>query len=830
MVQLLASTQKVLKSGDDRAMLAALAAVEATHRTEDYESSPVYKAAVVKRKQIRRGEAIEELAQDLVAAETVLIGDGDWHIAARNHAEMEAKIARYSIIPDESQQSRLDEIGAQLDRLRREAKRKAEVKRVLVTLRQVAEDVELHSVTPAGIDPAFATKNLDLLLKNYRRLEDLRAEPSSSDTVRIDAARGQLEQILERKRRSKKARYITLSSVAVIVLLSAAVYGWFSLQASESVKRLAQLERDGQSKALTEQVKIIRDSKPVLMRFSDVQAQLVISEQWLKDAQGSSSKVGELMAKLELDSKIDFANTSPEEAYNRLREVEKLMVKLPADLSGEMGTRFTITSNEIDRYLTSYQKSVSDKANAILDEAEQKLADINMSGGASLAKGSMEIVVEQLKPYIALKNKEILSLRLPALTETRVNDVDARVRHILNKADQALKAYADLEKVVTLDEYVNALAILSGENFIEASRAQRVTDSYPSENSLRSWLFFKGDLTALATAKKTKLKAVYLPREASKSDREVVKDLSTNSSLTNLHEVNWTKNGDPQQVVYSQGRLKVTRGELDSAGNLKVTSGLTWSGKIARRPTRQGQSLEFKELYLRTRTGSILTGNNLSETSKLIDALGLDLVLDDTGSEYRRSIIPLVDRVFQDKNAPALAKAYIINSLFRLLRGREHEWGIKLAPALLEDMRLAFELELKSPVRAGDWLYEKSTKMRSEWEAFFATRKSRDHYTKLSATRSLAKAGVIVPIILAGVAGADGSATITPNEDFRIILGLCLDADGVETLKLIGEVKASAEHKSPAHSLLPLSPIYSIQLEKDADRKQLMKTHWINRE
>jgi hypothetical protein len=809
---------KARKSDDAETMLECLTALENTGRAEEFQNDEGYQAAVARRGEIRRDAAQAQIPGLLDAVGAGLEEGGDWREAARIHAEIDAMLERHSIQLDAEAARRFEEGGAAIDGKRREAERLANVARLAEDLDRIAEDVETRSVTPDGLDPDFAAGALNRLQKTLRQMKALRSDLPGASRARVDAVRGQLEQVLERRRSRKKARVVTFSAIAVAVLLVASVFGVFAMRASERAKLLAKLRSEEQSSALAKQVDAIRSSEPILLRFPGVAAEVTKSEQWLKEFQGATDAVARQIDRLEQEVDDGFDGADPVDVFRRMKQAGELVGNLPPDLRKESEARLAIVRNEAERYLAACQKDAAGKAQAACDGVERNLDDVQTDGPAAAAKQIADECMESLKPFLAMAGRPDPILCLPAPLESRVADLDARARQLQEKAGKSLGAFAAVQSASSLAEYSAAIKLLAETGFREAAMARRVAEDLPNDRRLRAFIMFRGDLAALAAAEKSGGRDLIVPAAASRKDRDAIRNLSSNQCLAGLWEVVWMDRDGKERRALSRGALEERR---------LVDSGSEWKGKIAAYPKRIGAKLQFRTAAISTAAGLTPIRNKMTETSKLVDSLGLENILDATGTEFRKSIVPLVDRVLRNDSAPVMAKAYVVCALFEMLRNREYEWGLPLIPQLLADMRLAREIELDMPPKACDWLGTEETEWSSKWKKYFETRLQRHYYRDLQAMHSIVGKGLSDSILLAGVVTADRRVVAGPSEDARIVWGMCVDKEDNGKMQIFGETGRKGGEIALPGSVVPLSPVFAMEFPDDAERAFLLKIHGI---
>ena len=824
-MRLLEKLKKALKSEDETAVLQCLGEIESTRNREEYEDSAPYQSALELRNIIRRREAKAAIPRELTEADEQLAEGGSWMQAARIHAEAEAKIDRYGLTIDAGDAGKLEKIGGQLDQLRREAARLAKVSSLTDDLRRIAEEVEINLVTPDGLGHEFASSSLAKVLKYQREMVSLRGDLQAGDRARVDGAIGQLEQVLRRRRSRRKLRLVSVCTLVGVILLTASVFVWFSSQASKRAALLVKLQEDGQSVALRKQLDIIRDSDAVLLRFPKLSSQWAVSEQWVEGHQSAAAKVNKLLDKLEAQSDSNFSGSNPGDVYREMKEAEETVAMLPGDLRDGAAAKLMIIRNEADRFLSASQKKAATEALVVLQETAEQLGAIDPHGPVQVAKLVLDSCRPRIERLVKMSEQPAPILRLPVSVESQVTAVASRFTNVLAKTEEVLSALKEVNQADTIVGVGEEMKKLAAASYMEAELAKRVTEVFPDDRALRAFLLFNGDLSALAAAEKGVQAEFSRPEAAERLDRNVIQDLKSNAALVNLWDVRWTKRGAPRHA-YSKGELKVRRVTGRKAGIIHEE----WIGEVAGIPKYSGQLLKFREYKavdpcISERRDEKFVSNNMTAVSQMIAGMNLDSLLDNTGSEYRRSIIPVIDQVFRNREAPPLAKAYIANSLFRLVRDRELEWGVHLVPSLISDMKEARAIEMEGQILASDWLTPKTSEIDSRWERYFKARLDRHYYRDFQLFRSLVKNLIAEPISLAAIVHSDGSAAINTAEVARVVWGLTLNVEGESVMQILGVVDAQSTKLTIPSNILPLSPLFAVQLENSEQQAFLLSLH-----
>lgn len=347
-------------------------------------------------------------------------------------------------------------------------------------------------------------------------------------------------------------------------------------------------------------------------------------------------------------------------------------------------------------------------------------------------------------------------------------------------------------------------------NFKEGQAAQLALDGWPEDDRLKALLIFRNDLAALKLAENEASPNLPMPDAATKLDRDVISELMKSETLNGLWVVEWkASNGKTQNCL--------GKGELERHG-LK-----SWSGKVATYPKHSSIAPKFVDTQFSDANGITVTSNRILPVSAMMAKLQLPLLLDDTGTEYRSTILPLVDRVTNAKDASPLARAYVLEKLFKLLRGREHAWGIHYCPELINDIEAFSEIQAKWPVFENSWLLEEKPNYSKPWEEYFSARENRSFFDDLKKMKSAASYGIKNPFVLAGRVDQSGAVKLQQSEAPLLLLGICEVKAGMPGPRVVGIAKAGIPF-TPSALLVPLSPILCIEMP-EADQQFLWSIH-----
>ena len=799
----LTSLRANLESGDD-IVLAAMTQVEEAGIAADYESFPEWKQAVAVRNRVRRTAARLRMPEVLgLAAEE--LKRGEWRQAAVLHMEYTVLESTYGLGNEQDGlQDQARVIDAELVIYRAEAERLAQVKHLIAEMELIAGDVEARAAIPRGLSPDFAGPLVETLTRKLTQLDALKGDVASSVGMRIEAAHAQLTQAIARYQRAKRLRRVSSLAAAAAIMLVAAAVGTLAYRAAGQADRLHSLCGQQSTSGVRDLVARIKQNEPILLRFPRLSTELAQASRWLEAMDANTLLAHRELQFLENSRREKFADIPSPELFVRLEEAAAMVATLPPDIAAESAARLSVLRNDSDRALLQRQEASDQQALAVAARWTGVLEQINTSGPATAAGRALESASNELAPYLKLAALQHPSLRLPGSTEAMITDVDSRVRAMVVRVEASSSALKILEQAVTTEAYRDALTQLADGGFSEGIAARKIVDSWPAEDQLKALLAFRGNMLALQTASNDVLGNSPVPETAVAPDREVITELISSEALNKLWVVEWQNNKGKILSCFSQGKLT-------------HDANTGWSGQVADYPKFASENLKFKEAFIVSSAGNVMLSNKPTATSTMMERLQLPRLLDDSGTKFRASVLPMLDWVANDAEAKPLAKAYVWGRLMRLLSNHKpEEWGLHYCPGLIDEIKAFQELEMKFPLPQSAWMLEQAPSYAKAWEDYFFARGKRSSYDELRKTRAAAIAIHSGSVNLAGHVATDGNVILTPSKGNRLLLALCDVGDNVYQLKVCGIAVASIPGFIPTPKALPLSPLFFINLPDDS--------------
>jgi hypothetical protein len=788
---------------DGASLLAAMQKVEEAGAAEDYEKLPEWQRATDARHRLRQTAAWQRMPEVLRLAEQQL-AQGEWRQAAVLHGEYGMLVGTYgSNAATAGLAERARALGVELDHHRAEAARAADVRQLVAQMERSADEIETKLALPAGLTPAAAAPMLEDLTRKVRQHESLHGDFPDGVQERIEAALARLAQVLARAKRRQRLRFVIGFAVAAVVVLAIAGLGLLTLRASNHTALLASLRGQETASGVRDLLTRILRDEPWLLKWPRLSTEVAQASRWLEALDTSAAIADRELTDLETARRQEFAALSSPDLHAKLQAIESLVAKLPAEVSSAAAVRLTMIRNDGGRALANRQQQNDAAARELATRWTAILAGIDLAAPVADAAEISAPAAAELAPFLELAAADVPILGLPAATAAMIADVDAKVRRLQEQVAAVASAVTGLQQATTPAAYRDALTQLAACAFAEGAAAQRVIAGWPPDDKVKALLVFRGDVRALEAAAKDEEGKLPVPAAVDARDREILAKLTSSQVLNNLWEVVW-KNGKGVQLA-CLGQGEVERNGKDG-----------WKGLFAPYPQLASAPLKFKGNMIPAAGGNVLVANRPTATTAMMAKLKLAELLNADGTEFRMSVLPLLDTVANDAQAKPLAKAYVLGHLFRLVQNHPaSEWGLHYRPELIDEMNAFRELELKVPVLEAAWLLEKDPDYAKPWEAFFAARGKKWGFEEMRKTREAAAAVLQHPVELAGRAGPDGILALTPADDNRLLLAVCDAGGSKQELRVVGIAKVGVEPSVPSPAALPFSPLLTIALTDD---------------
>ena len=798
-LDLMGQLDELLQSGETEEVFLCMRRIEEGSIDKEYIASGTWNTASKIRWDFQRKSAHDLMCSLLNDAESKLSMDG-WREAAANEVEISAQIEEFGLPKNGSFGERHGELKSRLEFFRSEAAKEVAIKKVVAGLEQIADEVQAKMLTPNGFTLDGLNIQLVKLNSRKRELRALGSDIPDGAKGRIKFAEEQLTQQVKRYRKAKRIKSIGVSTTVTLTFLGVGVFGFFATKAN-SLKREIDSALDADSLSTTKSLIDSIEPGSLTLKFPSVVSKIAEAETWIKNR--TVDKESAEVALVELEKEVESGFSSDLSALgirNNLERSELLVNKAPSDIKPQMMTRFSIAKNEVEDQLKAIQEATSQEIEALISSTSNLLNSLNYEMSAANYSVAVSDCGKKLKDAKKLLKAEIDSGEAASDLASQLQVVEQQISEIASVIGQADKSYTALGYTKDLRSYVTVLKDLKNTKFSESKYASVALKTIPSETKLKAILVGDGDV--LTYEKLVEDNQKWFPATASERHRKWVTQLREDPFFAEIYRYQ-----TPKYDCLSIGRPRI---RPSKARGSVTTSGLTYvTAKILKPQKTKFAALESK-IVTETLTNKDDVKFSESPATALLEKLNVSSILNDAGTKFRKSPLKLIPIIFADQKCPAVAKAYLLGQIFRLIADDE-VWGTAFSPTLIEDIKAFNLLEEKGhTVEAAEWMLEKTSANEQIWKDYFSTRSSESRFAEIEATGSLIGALKNIPTRILGRVDLAGKPTYSKSEESVISLGF-LSTN-------VGSPKVSMLPDSPEEVdvlLLPLTPIVGFSVSKE---------------
>ncbi|MCH7224554.1 hypothetical protein [Haloferula sp. A504] len=778
---------ELLERGEDDELVRCMDAIEASAPDEDFKARPVWGEACVRRDAFLRRQARDRAGELLEAAEESL-ASGNWREAAAADAEIESIQLRYGSSEVERFEERLSRVREENARHRAEAERQGSIAELRRNLAGVAEDVEALGLTPEGIGPIQASSKLEMMRRFERELQRLDPAAVESLDPRIVSARKRLQQVIDRSRSGKRLRHTLIGAVGAVLLVVGGGFGYFFLSAASFTGDLNDAMRDG-SFTRTQSIVSGADRSSWIFRFPSASSSMAGAEQWLSNRRDEEKVAERMLRTLEEKRAEGFAGMAASELQNELERCQVVIEEVAQDLRVPLEGRLTEIRNAAEQRLFALQGEAGVKAVELAQECERMVDSVDYSGFAEDAATLIEPLRKRLVALKPMLEEEDPALGLPAEAAAQLVAATKSLEGLEAKIEEVRAAGRALADTEDLIDFKRSLEQLAQTRFAEAGMARAVIETIPGEEKLKAMLLTDGNILNLRLAAERIGEDLWAPEQASEEARSWVSELRDHPCFADVY------------LVILGSEKGFSFGEPDGK-----------ELEFAERPKEREEPPEFRKAEVESRKVQAKE----SPASKLLGSLGLFSFLDDTGTEYERSALELVDKIMDADNCPALARAYLLGEVFELIRGHEVDWGASFSPSLLKNIEDFRQVEGAVGIYASDWmLADGAENAEKAWEDYFAKRSPKSSVNEFKKNVRLFRPVVRAELSVCGRVDASGEPVFRPGVRGGVVLGVSANRDGGTSMCVLGEIGPGKE-LDPGIPLARNSPLILLPVGGEA--------------
>lgn len=733
---------------DDEAHISALAEELARSAPEEkLQSVPDYQKADAIRRALRRRQAEERLPALVEEAEATG-RTGDWRSLAMSLEIVHDLMNAHGIaLPAANPlQQRLDGLAAYVRRERAAAEKRQSFENCLSAFTTFVMEVETRMMT--GNRPTYPeTAQMDeVFVRRWRELEAFQMPVANDVLLRLRQAGQELRAWLEKLQRARRQRTLLGAATALAVLGALLAVGWHAWQARSLAMELAGYRARNLAGPAEQLVNSLRTGSPLSLRWPFLKSRVEETDVWVRQAGDLAGRVDGTLAGLAAVTSQGSGSAEPGAVLRQIEDARALIDQLPDDLAEKPRSRLAVIKSRLDSEMDGLQNTRLGKARAILDEATdlaaKELSHERLAASNEQVVKKLENLLATLDPWL---KPEAEALRLPQDLEARVSALRKRVEEFKVGLAAFDELRAKTARVENLANYKLVLPQWQEVRFIEASPAARVLNILPTEEAFLAGLLTDGDLLQWKAVVEDSSGAHMGPDSPTEKDLKTLLALRDDKDLNGIWENSVTNHGTgARRTVWSRGELT----EAAVSGSMRRWSGLCYDPR-GDDPAAAFVDKEFRRVSLEgggNPQGESVTSSRQSRVSAMMDALQLNRMTDVNGERYLRSLLDVFDRIMAAHDAPALARAYVMLELERLVEERPFAWGLHHSPTLRADLEELRQAVAGHPLRGDDWMVPKHAEAAAALSKYFSTRKDRAYLKEAQARREM-----LAHVVAAGV-------------------------------------------------------------------------------
>lgn len=726
--------------------------------------------------------------------------------------------ARHAISISPEDQATLSTAREHLAKKREEIVENTKFQEELRNFEALLAAVEAETSVAGFRDADQMEARLLQLRKGWEKLKSYRRPVSEDLTTRLRKEASLLTDAIARGTDLRRKRLIFAVSTISVLVIALALGGYALLWARSNADSLHDFREARRVHASDSLLTEVSGSPFFLPVFASLRNEVEATRDWLTETERLRAATTEQATSLAQRAESDFAEEKFSAVYADLTALRTNTAALPEELipplaapQATIDSRFANLASiertrfleEIDSDVTALESTAADQL--VLDDANTPVAAI---GTLQEQRRDLDARVAAVADVLPLT--ESLQLRLQGIGKR----FDEMERAIQNHFD----ATGRLRESTTLEDYFGALASLQQSAFTAdpaVVAAARVIPRIANLDEITAQMAVGNDSGLWnKISKETEDRSNFFPEKAETIEVTTLLDLRDSEMLSGIASATLVDHDKgTRERIFSNAPIPKA-----SERGVNALSYLSWSGNFYV-PSQNPARVSFaSNVFLLTREGSKTEGRSLvdyapdtvSSESRSFRALDFNSLLNDDGTEYRKSILTLLDQANSMGDIDPLFQGYILQRLAEIISLRPDAWGVDYSPSatrLLDSVRaasLALRLSDSNWMRPRDKVSDAKS-----WVEVFATPSRASFEKEARLNRTLIDAVRKADRQFAGYLDSRGEPQLLPA--FSKSSTLWALSQDFKTWLRLPDPDANASEFGSAFA--PMSPVISLPLD-----------------
>jgi hypothetical protein len=710
-----------------------------------------------------RNRVLAEEAKREVLGIVPLLGElqahGRWQQCGERASRVKSICTSYALVLAPSDASVVDAATAYFESCRKESMHKALFNESVSALSDCTDRIQRNEQIASKKTLEALEKERLELKKCYERAKEFVLPVPDVLVARVGQAASALESEIGRLRRARKARNISLSVATALVLLAVTVVGYVAIRGGQLAGELRGLIAERKSVAVAQHSLEIREKHALLMTVPSLRSVLFEANSWLETVSAQKAVAETAIARACSLAGSDFKQTAPAEADAVFRQAQAEMDKLPTDSADTLRPKLSESAGKLQIWLAAKRDDGVTEAKANIEEVRQLSAKVDAAMDIDALRSSLEPFASIVTKLVAIADSQVERFGLPAGMKAEIADLAAKSERTADLVRSYESATSGLAASTTLEEYGKALEKLLQ---VQLPRSPAVkaahhvlTKKLDTHHVLGSVILPGAPAVWAPTKTASDFDAVPRPKQTREAEVDILRRLVNEENLVNIHESTIQESIDSvpsaTRKIYSRGKLDITT---------------DWIFGIAYEPSRSAAAVDFKEkAYLRyVKPRSDVRGEKESDVSKAMRDFRIERSISaGDGSNYKENLLAVMDNVAANRSMPALAKAYVLQQLSKVVQLRAPEWGLAWVPALDSDLAEIKQLA-GGTIESGDWMVPAKAQVGQRLADWFKKRDGMSYQTQQRVNRMLAKFAFEAGLVVCGYVDEQGRLVETQKD------------------------------------------------------------------
>ncbi len=813
-----------LQSNDDALVISWLEECEKLDITEADELA----AAGLIRARVRAREAMQEVSQ-IVPTLPDLQAQGRWQQCSERAARVKSLAATHGFAISTEQLSIVAAAAAYFETCREDAMRKARFKEAVAAVSNCADGIQGGALTGAKHALEHLEEERLHLRKAFEKAREFMMPIPEGLVARVAQIATSLDGEIERLRRARKMRTISVATGLAILLLAAVAGGYYVIRANQFAGELRSLIASSSAMPLRQLASQIREQHAIYTGMPALKSALLEADAWLEGAEAQRQAAEAAVARASSLADSNFEGSTPEEASATFKQADETLGRIPHDLANALNPRLTVPKGKLAIWLAARRDERIAATKADLEKAREMSAIVAGAETGEALKQALAPLQETVSALLVSTESPVEEMRLPQAMRAGIEDLSEKVKHYATVLQSHDAAMAELSSATSPEEYAQALSKVAQVQLPKSQvtrAAQQLTTMKLGAHELLGAMILPSAPEVWAAIKSPQ-DLVTQPRPEQTREAEVdrLRNLINDENLAGIYEaVLQNRNGPaattiPGRKIFTRGRLQETQDTEQGTGERRtISKGIVYD------PAYSAGRLDFRDrtfIYkfdpdsaTATMSGERVDGQKESDASKAMQRFGLKQLVNNDGSKYTQSILDVTDRVKNTRDAPSLVRAYVVQELTKIANLRPGAWGLAWAPAITADLN-AMKKEVGSYVDSGDWMLPAKAQVSARLSAWFKQREDFSYAAQQQLNRQLAKAALDAGLVIYGYVGPNGEPVQRESGKGNAPTELWgLNKEGKPALLYIKREKSDGQPFKAVSAGLTLSPLFASPLDR----------------